>query len=140
MDQREAREFLERQLTHYRVEGYPPSIPGTPYLIPDLEEREEEGFAMVRLARVVAPGIPHHITQRGNRRQATFFCAEDYQEYRVLVGEWCRACAVEEARRLRRYERTGRPLGSERFTMAVEKQLRRTLRRGKPGPQSSRAS
>ena len=42
---------------------------------------------MVRLARVVAPGIPHHITQRGNRRQETFFCAEDDQEYIVLMGE-----------------------------------------------------
>jgi hypothetical protein len=53
----------------------------------DLEEREEEGLDMVRLARVVAPGIPHHITQRGNRRQETFFCAEDYQEYVALTGE-----------------------------------------------------
>ena len=25
--------------------------------------------AMARLARVVIPGMPHHITQRGNRRQ-----------------------------------------------------------------------
>ena len=50
---------------------------------------------MVRLARVVAPGIPHHITQRGNRRQETFFCAEDYQAYLALMGEWCRSCAVE---------------------------------------------
>ena len=33
--------------------------------------------AMARLARVVAPGFPHHITQRGNRRQQTFFCDED---------------------------------------------------------------
>jgi putative transposase len=46
----------------------------------------------------------------------------------------------EEIKRLRRYERTGRPLGSESFTVAVERHLRRTLRRGKPGPQSSRAS
>jgi REP element-mobilizing transposase RayT len=28
---------------------------------------------MARIARVVARGLPHHITQRGNRRQATFF-------------------------------------------------------------------
>ncbi|MCJ7670390.1 MAG: transposase, partial [Dehalococcoidia bacterium] len=26
---------------------------------------------MARLARVVVPGYPHHITQRGNRRQQT---------------------------------------------------------------------
>ena len=50
---------------------------------------------MVRLARVVAPGMPHHITQRGNRRQQTFFCAEDYQAYLALMEEWCRSCAVE---------------------------------------------
>ena len=44
---------------------------------------------MARLARVVAPGFPHHITQRGNRRQQTFFCEEDYQAYLDLMGEWC---------------------------------------------------
>jgi hypothetical protein len=42
---------------------------------------------MVRLARVVAPGIPHHIRQRGNRWQETVFCAEDDQEYIPLTGE-----------------------------------------------------
>ena len=46
----------------------------------------------------------------------------------------------EEVKRLRRYERTGRPLGDESFIVAVERQLRRTLRRGKPCPQGSRAS
>jgi len=44
---------------------------------------------MARLARVVVPGYPHHITQRGNRRQQTFFCDEDYQEYIGLMSEWC---------------------------------------------------
>ena len=33
---------------------------------------------MARLARVVIPGIPHHITQRGNRRQNVFFRDDDY--------------------------------------------------------------
>jgi len=42
---------------------------------------------MARIARVVAPGISHHITQRGNRRQETFFCAEDYQAYIGLMRE-----------------------------------------------------
>jgi putative transposase len=36
---------------------------------------------MGRIARIVVPGIPHHITQRGNRRMQTFFGEEDYQEY-----------------------------------------------------------
>ena len=218
---------------------------------------------MARIARVVAPGIPHHITQRGNRRQETFFCAEDYQAYIALLGEWCGYCAVEvwayclmpnhvhviavpssedglrraigeahrrytrrvnfregwrghlwqgrfasfpldetyllaaaryieqnpvraglaarpwgypwssatahvsgrddslvkaapllervgdwkdflclgvsedEVKQLRRHERTGRPLGSERFIGAVERKLGRPLRRGKPGPKRS---
>jgi putative transposase len=50
---------------------------------------------MARLARVVAPGFPHHITQRGNRRQQTFFCDEDYQAYLDLMGEWCGTHGVE---------------------------------------------
>ncbi len=44
---------------------------------------------MARLARVVAPGMPHHITQRGNRRQQTFFKSKDYQAYLDLMSEWC---------------------------------------------------
>ncbi len=50
---------------------------------------------MARIARVVAPGIPHHIPQRGDRRQETFFCAGDYQAYLALLGEWCRYREVE---------------------------------------------
>jgi len=50
---------------------------------------------MVRIARVVAPGIPHHITQRGNRRQQTFFCEEDYRTYLNLMAEWCSKWKVE---------------------------------------------
>ena len=38
---------------------------------------------------MVGPGIPHHITQRGNRRQEPFFGAEDYQAYIGLMREWC---------------------------------------------------
>jgi putative transposase len=44
---------------------------------------------MPRIARIIAPGIPHHITQRGNRRMDTFFCDEDYQTYLILMAEWC---------------------------------------------------
>ena len=36
---------------------------------------------MARLPRLVVPGYPHHVTQRGNRRQNTFFGADDYREY-----------------------------------------------------------
>jgi putative transposase len=44
---------------------------------------------MARLARLVVPGLPHHITQRGNRRQQTFFGDEDYAAYLELMAEWC---------------------------------------------------
>ena len=44
---------------------------------------------MARMARVVIPGIPHHITQRGNRRQKVFFCDEDYETYIKLVSHFC---------------------------------------------------
>ncbi len=49
---------------------------------------------MARLARVVVPGIPHHITQRGNRRMKTFFCEADYLEYLHLMAQWCNRCKV----------------------------------------------
>jgi putative transposase len=49
---------------------------------------------MARLARVVVPGVPHHVTQRGNRRQATFFSEADYEAYLELMGEWCARCGV----------------------------------------------
>ena len=40
---------------------------------------------MARLARVVIPGTPHHVTQRGNGRQKTFFETEDYALYLDLL-------------------------------------------------------
>ncbi len=44
---------------------------------------------MARIARVVAPGLPHHVTQRGNRRLQTFFGDDDCQAYLELMSEWC---------------------------------------------------
>lgn len=50
---------------------------------------------MARIARVIAAGIPHHVTQRGNRRMATFFREQDYRDYLTLMAQWCRTCGVE---------------------------------------------
>jgi putative transposase len=50
---------------------------------------------MPRIARIVAAGVPHHVTQRGNRRQQTFFCEEDYKAYLTFMSEWCRKSRVE---------------------------------------------
>ena len=50
---------------------------------------------MARLARIVVPGYPHHVTQRGNRRQETFFRDEDYREYIDLMSHFCGEEGVE---------------------------------------------
>lgn len=44
---------------------------------------------MARIARVVAAGVPHHVTQRGNRRQQTFFGEDDYRLYHATMAQWC---------------------------------------------------
>ena len=118
---------------------------------------------MARLARVVAPGLPRHVTQRGNRRQQTFFSDDDYQSYLAFMAKWCSAhdfeiwtyClmpnhvqliavpqsadglkrAISEAHRLRAHQRTGRPLGEEAFLASLEQDLGRILRRQEIGPE-----
>ena len=52
---------------------------------------------MPRLARVVIPSCPHHITQRGHRRPPTFFTDDDYEAYLDLMAERCADCGVEVA-------------------------------------------
>jgi putative transposase len=42
---------------------------------------------MPRLPRLVLPGIRHHLTQRGNYRQKTYFRAEDYRLYLQLLKD-----------------------------------------------------
>ena len=55
-------------------------------------EKRTSGAAMSRIARVVVPGYPHHITQRGNRKQQTFYSDGDYRAYiRFLAKEKERA-------------------------------------------------
>ena len=49
---------------------------------------------MARMARVVVPDAPHHVTQRGNRRQQTFFNDGDYAAYRDLLATSCAATGV----------------------------------------------
>ena len=50
---------------------------------------------MTRLARIVVPGLPHHVTQRGNRREAIFFEDGDHEIYRDLLAEQARKARVE---------------------------------------------
>ncbi len=50
---------------------------------------------MAQVGRVAAPGLPHHVTQRGNRRQRTFFCDQDYESYLQLMAQFCKPQNVE---------------------------------------------
>lgn len=44
---------------------------------------------MARLAHVVIPDLPHHVTQRGNGRAQTFFSDDDYRLYLDLLRKHC---------------------------------------------------
>ncbi len=50
---------------------------------------------MARMARVVVPNYPHHVTQRGNRRQKTFFNDADCTDYLKPMSESCRKAGTE---------------------------------------------
>lgn len=50
---------------------------------------------MARLPRLVVPDHPHHVTQRGNRRQAVFTQDDDYALYRDLMAQSCERNGVE---------------------------------------------
>jgi len=42
---------------------------------------------MSRMGRIVLPGFPHHVTQRGHRGEEVFLSALHYQRYLVWLGE-----------------------------------------------------
>jgi putative transposase len=44
---------------------------------------------MSRIARLTVPGLPHHVTQRGNRRERIFHEEGDYALYRDLLAASC---------------------------------------------------
>lgn len=50
---------------------------------------------MARIARVVIPGVPHHVTQRGNRRLPTFFAEGDYAAYKEYLTQGCTQTGTE---------------------------------------------
>lgn len=41
---------------------------------------------MPRISRIIAPGYPHHVTQRGNNRSPVFFDDEDRETYLELLA------------------------------------------------------
>ena len=50
---------------------------------------------MARMPRIVVPGYPHHVVQRGNRRQQTFFYENDYRHYVELLSEYAQQANTE---------------------------------------------
>ena len=50
---------------------------------------------MSRLPRIIVPGVPHHVTQRGNRRQRVFLGDDDYNLYKDWLAKSCRQNSVE---------------------------------------------
>ena len=81
---------------------------------------------MPRLARTVVPEYPRHVTQRGNRRQRTFFCDDDHEAYLTQPTDGI-------GQKLQQHERTGRPLGNEAFLTRVESLLNRGVKPRTPG-------
>ena len=57
-------------------------VAATVYFFPNFGN----AFIKARIARLVVPGIPHHVAQRGNRRERTFFGDADYRLYRDRLG------------------------------------------------------
>ena len=47
----------------------------------------DEAFSLLSNVFLVIPGLPHHVTQRGNGRGQTFFEEADYALYRDLFAE-----------------------------------------------------
>lgn len=48
-----------------------------------------------RASRIVVPGLPHHVTQRGNRREPIFFEPGDHEVYLRILAAQTRRRAVE---------------------------------------------
>ena len=104
---------------------------------------------MARKPRIDLPGLPQHVVQRGNDRQACFYAPDDYGAYRVALRE--AADRVMAYRQLFESEVPRAVLediraalnqelayGSERFKDQIEAITQRRLRPGRPGRPPSR--
>ena len=78
---------------------------------------------MPRTARIVIPGCPHHVTQRGNNRQDVFFVDDDRRMYLSIFVEDAADLAT-----FRLGAARGRPLGSDSWLSKLERRVGRRLR------------
>ena len=74
------------QIPNLRHRSCHEAVSPSPALDGDTEYRVRGDNRVARLACVVIPGIPHHVTQRGNGRQRTFFEDGDYALYLDLLA------------------------------------------------------
>lgn len=93
---------------------------------------------MTRIACVVIPELPHHVTQRGSRRLPTLPRDGDHRVYRNLLSEQAGLATVagwggEAHESDCRPGETGRPLGDEAFVARLEHEAGRRLGSRKPG-------
>jgi len=49
---------------------------------------------MPRTARIVVPGCPHHITQKGNGGQDVFFCEDDRRFFIKILTQYAGSCGL----------------------------------------------
>lgn len=112
---------------------------------------------MARLARVVIPDLPHHVTHRGNRRGDIFMRDDDLAVYldhlrhcaagallsptRPFPGpttDWAAWLAGDEDQQatdaIRARTRTGRPCSDKAFVQSIEQLTGRELEPQPPGP------
>jgi putative transposase len=61
----------------------------------NIRKSAEGSAGMARIAGVVVPDLPHHVTQRDNRREPVFFAADDYRLYRRLVAAAARRAGAD---------------------------------------------
>jgi putative transposase len=45
---------------------------------------------MARIARVMLPGVPFHLTHRGNEKKQVFFCDDDYRKYLSQLEQYAK--------------------------------------------------
>ncbi len=50
---------------------------------------------MARIARLVVPGVAHHVTQRGNRRTEIFYSDNDRRRFLSLLHAYAQDCGLE---------------------------------------------
>jgi len=79
---------------------------------------------MPRIIRLVVPGLPHHIIQRGKSRKTVFATLEPVGDFAGFHGQSFKVGNLEP---LRGSEVIGRPHGSVSFIAELVQRLRRTL-------------